>query len=432
MYEPYRIKTVEPLPYVSKAAREKILAAAGYNPFHIAADSVEIDLISDSGTGAMSSRQWSEVVGAREDFSGQQSYTDFVATARDILGFRYIQPVHQGRAAESLLFRLLLQPGDVALSNTFFETTRSNIEALGCEAVDLPDPGPPFCGNIHLERLEQALRRHARARLVVMTVTSNIMGGQPVALDNIVRARELAEARGATLVLDASRFAGNAFLVKELTRSRRSLRRLCCEIFAASHIAYLSCKKDGLANVGGLIGFNDGVLQENLAQQVIRQESFPSAGGLAARDLAAMTVGLKEAVDERIVGAHVASVRFLAAELKRHGARIFEPIGAHGLVIEPRGGTEHEAFALAAEIYRESGIRAGVFDGRVRLAVPRRVYTQNHLAHVGEVVGRVYQRDLMRLRCVHAPEEFFNFFARFEQVGRTASAGGARSATKRG
>jgi tryptophanase len=390
MYEPYRIKVVELLPGVSPSARRKAMAAAGYNTFHLQTGDVEIDLISDSGTGAMSSRQWSEVIVAREDFSGQESFTNFVEVGRKIFGFKHIQPVHQGRAAEHLLFGLLLRSGDVALSNTFFETTRANIEVLGCEARDLPDTNPPWCGNIDLGQLERTLRRNRRVRLIVLTVTNNIEGGQPVSLENIKCARELADARGVLLALDASRFAGNAYLVKELSRSRKSIKRLCRESFSQSHLAFLSLKKDGLANVGGVIGFNDHRLLEPLSHQIIRQESYPSAGGLAARDLAAMTVGLQEAVDERVIESHIRCVRFLAEELKRHEVKIFEPVGAHGVVIYPRGRAKHAAHALAAEIYLEGGIRAGVFDETVRLAVPRRVYTRDHLEHVGEIVGRVY------------------------------------------
>lgn len=413
MHEPYRIKVVESLPRVSPSARRTAMAKAGFNTFHLQGGDVEIDLISDSGTGAMSSRQWSRVIAAREDFSGQESFSNFVAIGREIFGFEHIQPVHQGRAAENLIFRLLLQSGDVAVSNTFFETTRANIEVLGCEARDLPDTAPPWCGNIDLARLERTLRRNRRVRLILLTVTNNIEGGQPVSLENVVRARELADAHGVLLALDASRFAGNAYRVKELTRSRKSIKRLCRESFNQSHLAFLSLKKDGLANVGGVIGFDDHRLLEPLSHEVIRQESYPSAGGLAARDLAAMTVGLEEALDERVVGSHIRNVRFLADQLKKNGVEIFEPVGTHGVVIHPRDRARDAAHALAAAIYLEGGVRAGVFDGTVRLAVPRRVYTRDHLEHVADVVGRAYGREPMKLKCVHRPEEFSNFFARF-------------------
>jgi tryptophanase len=416
MYEPHRVKVVESLPRVSPAARRRALAAAGWNTFQLAAGLVEIDLVSDSGTGAMSSRQWAAMAAAREDFSGQESYENFVAAARDVFGFAHIQPVHQGRAAENLLFRLLLERGDVVLSNTFFETTRSNIEVLGCEARDLPADREPWCGDIDLDRLERTLGRNRRVALIVLTVTNNIDGGQPVAIDTIRRARELADAHGVLLALDASRFAGNAYLVKELTGSRKSVKRLCRELFEPAHLVYLSCKKDALANVGGVIAFDDDALLRPMLHEMIRQESYPSAGGLAARDLAAMTVGLEEAVDDRVVASHVESVRRLAARLESQGVAVGTPVGAHGVVIRPRSDDRHGPHALAAAIYLEGAVRAAVFGDSVRLAPPRRVYTRDHLEHVAAVVGQAWRRPLPRLRCVHRPEEFFNFFARFEPV----------------
>lgn len=420
MDEPYRIKVVESLPRVPRKQRWRALSAAGYNTFHLPAGQVEIDLVSDSGTGAMSSAQWAAMAQAREDFSGQDSHQRFVAVARDIFGFDHVQPVHQGRAAESLLFRLLVQPRDVVLSNTFFETTRANIEACGGEARDLPDSRPPWCGNIDLDRLERTLRRNRRVRLVVLTVTSNIAGGQPVALDNLRRTRELVDAHGAVLALDASRFAGNAQLVKQITGSRKSVKRLCREIFEPAHLAFLSCKKDALANVGGVITFDDDALLDPLVHQVIRQESYPSAGGLAARDLAAMAVGLEEAVDDRVTASHVGKVRFLADRLAASGVTVGDPVGAHGVVIQPQNDRPHAPHALAAEIYLEGGVRAAVFGNGVRLALPRRVFTRDHLERVAAVVGRAYRKPHLELRCVHRPAEFFNFFARFD-----AASGGA-------
>ena len=416
MHEPYRVKVVESLPRVPPAARRAALAAAGYNTFAVDAGAVEIDLISDSGTGAMSAAQWSAMTAAREDFSGQQAHADFVAVARSIFGFEHIQPVHQGRAAENMLFRLLLRRGDVALANTFFETTRANIEALGAEARDLPKVSEPWCGDIDLDRLERTLRRNRRVRLVVMTVTNNIMGGQPVSLDNLAAARRLADDHNVLLALDASRFAGNAGMIKRLTRSRKSVRRLCRETFGHAHLAFLSLKKDGLCNVGGVIAFADRELLEPLAHEIIRTESYPSAGGLAARDLAAMAIGLDEAVDDRTVLDHLDKVAFLADELQRRGADVVYPIGAHGVAVRPPAGIDHAAHALAARIFLEGGVRAGVFNGQVRFAVPRRVFTRDHLAHVAEVVGRACTGPLPRLECVHAPQEFFSFFARFKRA----------------
>lgn len=419
MVEPYRIKVVDAIPRVSPRSRRDALARAHYNTFHLDAGAVEVDLISDSGTGAMSTAQWSAMTAAREDFSGQQAHEDFVTTARGIFGFEHIQPVHQGRAAEHLLFPLLLDRRDVALSNTFFETTRSNIEALGAEARDLPDTKPPWCGNIDLGRLERTLQRNRRVKLIVMTVTNNIMGGQPVSLDNLAAARALADTHDVVIALDASRFAGNAGMIKRLTGSRTSIRRICRETFGHSHLAFMSLKKDGLVNVGGVIAFDDHRLLEPLANKIIRTESYPSAGGMAARDLAAMAIGLTEAVDDRLVLDHLDKVAFLARELERRDVKVRRPVGAHGVAISPPDGVAHAAHALAAEIYLEGGVRAGVFDDAVRFAIPRRVLTRDHLAHVAEVVGRACSRRPMTLNCIHAPEDFFSFFARFETVPQT-------------
>ena len=401
VFEPYRVKVVETLPRVSRAARQRALAAAGYNTFGLDASQVEIDLISDSGTGAMSAAQWSAMMSAGEDFSGQRAHADLVRAAREIFGFEHIQPVHQGRAAENLLLPLLLDRGDVAISNTFFETTRANVEAAGAEARDLPDPRPPWCGNIDLERLERTLRRNRRVRLIVITVTSNIMGGR------------LADEHGVVVALDASRFAGNAGMIKRQTGSRKSVGRLCREAFEHAHLAFLSLKKDGLANVGGLIAFDDHELLEPLSHAVIRAESYPSAGGLAARDLAAMAVGLREAIDDRLVLDHIDKVRFFADELGHRGVDVVEPVGAHGVAIRPPDGIDHAAHAFAAGIYLEGGVRTGVFGGQVRFAIPRRVYTRDHLAHVAEVAGSAQSRPLPELECTHAPAAFFSFFARF-------------------
>mgnify|MGYP001814455892 FL=1 len=414
MHEPYRIKIVESIPRVSPASRRKALVAADYNTFHLDASSVEIDLISDSGTGAMSSDQWSAIAAAREDFSGQDAHARFVAAGREIFGFEHIQPVHQGRGAENLLFRLLLERGDSALSNTFFETTRANIEALECRAHDLPDESPPFSGNIDIRRLQRTLNEDRRVKLIVITLTNNVNGGQPVSLENLIRTRELADEHGVLLALDASRFAGNAALIKQLTGSRRSVKKIAREFFDLSHLAFLSCKKDGLVNIGGVIAFNDRSLIRPLSHEIIRQESYPSAGGLAARDLVAMAVGLSEAVDDRVVLDHVAKVRFLADELLSRGVEVFEPVGAHGVVIEPPSDLKHAPHALAAAIYLEGAVRVGVFEHSVRLAIPRRVYTRDHLTHVADVVDRARRRKPIILNCVHNPDEFFNFFARFK------------------
>jgi len=413
MNEPYRIKVVEPLPVTSPKKRRKILEIAGYNPFLIPAQYVTIDLVSDSGTGAMTSEQWAAMLRAREDFAGQTTHAEFIETAQALTGFPYIQPVHQGRGAESMLFSLLLRPGDTVVSNTHFETTRGNVLALGCHAVDLPSQEQVFPGNIDMRALAKAMNRRRAARLVILTITNNIMGGQPVSMANIAQTKRIAKKHGIPLILDASRFADNAFLIKDRGEVKKSIRTICRQMFGLADMIYLSSKKDGLVNIGGFIGVKDRELYDRLRYAVIRQESFPTSGGLAARDMAAMTYGLKDAVDEQFLRSHIGNVRFLAQSLKQNGVAVFEPVGGHAVVILPKKNHRHFAFALAANIYMGSGIRTGVFDDCVRLAVPRRVYTREHLGYASACIARAYSGQLPKMRLTHKPHEFFNFFARF-------------------
>jgi len=416
MFEPFRIKVVEPLARSSPKERAKALAVAGYNPFLIPARHVVIDLISDSGTGAMSVDQWAKMIRTREDFSGQEAYGEFVKTARAITGFPLVQPVHQGRAAENVLFRVLLKPGGLVLANTHFETTRANITACGCEAADILKPDPPWGGNLDLDRLKKILGKGRPVRLVIMTLTNNIDGGQAVALDNILGARRIAKTRGIPLIIDASRFADNAFLIKDYTRSRIPIRSIVRKMLGMADIVYLSAKKDGLANIGGLIAMRDRKLWDRVLEEVIRQESYPTSGGLAARDLAALTAGLREAIDEDFLSYHISSLRFLAWALKEHGVKVHEPVGGHAVVVKAPTRRAYAAFALAGRIFVETGIRGGIFGTDLRLALPRRVYTLAQLAYAAEVIGKVYVKPLPRLKLANRPPSFFNFFARFKEI----------------
>ena len=413
MWEPYRIKVVEPLPRTTRQTRKKVIEKAGYNPFLIPAKYVTIDLISDSGTGAMTTQQWAEMIEAREDFAGQISFEKFVRAATSLTGIPHIQPVHQGRTAERILFALLLEKGDTTVANTHFETTRGNIEWLKCRAIDLPSKEMAFCGNIDLNAMRKLMKKRKKVKLVILTLTNNILGGQPVSLANIAAAKKIAQQYGALFVLDASRFADNAFLVKQNGEMRESIRAICRKMFGYADIVYLSAKKDGLVNIGGFIGLKDRELYERLKYEIIRQEAFPTSGGLAARDLAAMTQGLSDATDEHFLRAHIENVKFLGQLLREHHVDIFEPIGGHAVVIIPKKNQTHFAFALACQIYIDSGIRVGVFDECVRIAVPRRVYTREHLRYVGECIARAYSSDVPRLKLIYRPREFFNFFVRY-------------------
>ncbi len=410
--QPYRIKVVEPILWTSRRKRKAVIARAGYNTFQIPAKYVAIDLISDSGTGAMTTEQWAAMLQAREDFAGQQSFHEFTVQARELTGLPYIQPVHQGRTAENILFRLLLKAGDTVLANTHFETTRANIEALRCRAVDLPEEEHPFLGNISIDKLQKTLRGLNRVRMIILTLTSNTKGGQPVSLQNIALTKKIARTHNVLLVLDACRFADNAYLIKEYTRTRASVASICKRMFGHSDIVYMSNKKDGLVNIGGFIGIRSKELYQRLRHEIIKQEAYPSSGGLAARDVAAMTSGLADAVQERFLRAHISSIRFLAEILKRHQVPIFEPVGGHAIVVLPKK-QPYYSFALAAQAFIETGIRGGVFEKYYRLAIPRRVYTHEHLEYVGESIAKVYSHDLARLRLTNKPREFFNFFARF-------------------
>lgn len=413
MWEPYRIKVVEPLPRTTIQTRKKVIERAGYNPFLIPAKYVTIDLISDSGTGAMTTQQWAGMIEAREDFAGQTAYERFVRAATALTGLPHIQPVHQGRTAERILFCLLLDTGDTTLANTHFETTRGNIEWLKCRAIDLPSKEIPFRGNIDLNSMHQLMKQRKKVKLVILTLTSNILGGQPVSLKNMAQAKKIAQQYGAKLVLDASRFADNAFLVKQHGKMKESIRAICRKMFAYADIVYLSGKKDGLVNIGGFIGLKDRELHERLKYEIIRQEAFPTSGGLAARDLAAMAQGLSDATDEHFLRAHIENVRFLGRLLRENHVEIFEPIGGHAVVIISKKNQTHFAFALACRIFVDSGIRVGVFDECVRIAVPRRVYTREHLRHVGECIARAYCSNVPRLKLTYKPSEFHNFFARY-------------------
>ncbi|UCF69740.1 MAG: tryptophanase [candidate division WOR-3 bacterium] len=418
MYEPYRIKVVEPLLHTTRRQRKRILKRVGYNPFGIPAEFVTIDLISDSGTGAMTSSQWAAMFQAREDFAGQTSHEDFVTKARSITGFPHVLPVHQGRAAENILFKTLLEPGDTVAANTHFETTRGNIESIGCRAIDLPSDEPPFLGNVDVGAFEKLNRGRSKVKILVMTLTNNIKGGQPVSMENIDDAKIAARRSGTLLVFDASRFTDNAYLIKEYTKSRNSIGQICRRMFRAADILYLSSKKTGLSNIGGLICVRTKDLYDRLSQEIIRQEAYPTSGGLAARDVAAMATGLVDSMEEDLLRAHIGQVRSLAYALKQNGVEVFEPVGGHAVVIVQKAPDRHAAFALAAAIYLESGIRVGVFDDTVRLAVPRRVYTDKHLAYTAQTVSRVYHKDLPHLRLVHKPSEFYNFFARFTEIAQ--------------
>ena len=451
--EPFKIKSVEPIRMTSRAERERILAAAGYNLFLVRAEDVLIDFLTDSGTSSMSAEQWAGMMRGDEAYAGSRSFYRFEDVTRSLTGLRHIIPTHQGRAAEKILFSVLHQEGGVYLGNTHFDTTRANIEYLHETAIDLPIPEAlvparihPFKGNIDLERLKAELGRHAgHVRGVIMTVTNNSGGGQPVSLANIREASRLARAAGARFIIDACRFAENAWFIKqrESGYAARSILEIAQEIFSYADAATMSAKKDGLANIGGFLACHDDAIAMQARNLLILTEGFPTYGGLAGRDLEAIAQGLREVLEEDYLHYRTRSVEYFCEKLQAAGVPMILPAGGHAVYLDAGAFLDHVPPAqfpgqvLANELYLAGGVRGveigtlmfGATDpatGRsthpllelVRLAIPRRVYTQSHVDYAAEVVTGVYQRrrELRGLRIVYQAPFLRHFTARFEPL----------------
>ncbi len=451
--EPFRIKSVEPLAFTTRAEREAILARAGWNLFRVPAEDILIDLLTDSGTGAMSSEQWAALMRGDESYAGARSWFRFERRVKELTGFTHVIPTHQGRAAERILFSCLGVAGKVVVSNTHFDTTRANVEALGGTAIDIPVPEAldpetehPFKGNIDLDALARILEeRKGDVRCVLLTVTNNSGGGQPASLENIRAASSLCRKAGVPLYLDACRFAENAYFIKlrEKGQATRSVEEIAREMFSLADGATFSAKKDGLANIGGFLASNDDRLAEMEEQLLVLTEGFPTYGGLAGRDLDAIAVGLEEVVHEDYLQYRLASTRYLGDGLRRIGFPIVRPPGGHAVYVD--AGTflhhipprEFPGQALAVAFYLEGGIRTVeigtlMFGGvdpatgkertarleLLRFAIPRRVYTQSHIDYVLEIAEEVAaRREVLRgLRIVEAPERLRHFTARLEPL----------------
>ncbi|MGE4159062.1 MAG: tryptophanase [Planctomycetota bacterium] len=450
--EPFRIKVVEPIRFTSRKERELALALAGYNPFRLKSDDVLVDLLTDSGTGALSSGQWSAMMSADESYAGARSFWRFEKAVKGITGFRHVLPTHQGRAAERILFTTLLKAGDIVPNNTHFDTTRANVEAVGAQALDLPSSqsgdlqqSHPFKGNMDLGRLERLLTEKSRSvPLVMVTVTNNSGGGQPVSLENIRGIRALCQRHQVPLFIDACRFAENAWFIREREAgySGAKPRTIAQEMFSLADGCTMSAKKDGMANIGGFLAMNDDTLAENCRNNLILTEGFPTYGGLAGYDLESIAVGLEEALDEDYLKYRVRSVAYLSEKLSGMGVPHLKPPGGHALYLDAKAFLPHlsrdafPAWSLTLALYLTGGIRAVEIgsvmfgrqpDGReefpelelVRLAFPRRVYTQSHVDYVAEVVGRVFaERHLVPgVRMVRAPQVLRHFSAAFEPLG---------------
>lgn len=448
--EPFRIKSVEPIRKTSLAERERLLADAGYNLFRLPSDAILIDLLTDSGTGAMSAAQWAAVMRGDESYAGSPSFRRFEDAVRGIFGFKHVIPTHQGRAAERILAATVLRPGDVVPNNTHFDTTRANIEATGATALDLPcaesrdlSAPHPFKGNIDLGRLEATLANPpGRIPIVFVTVTNNGGGGQPVSMANLRGASALCHRFGVPFYLDACRFAENAYLIRqrEPEFAGRSLLEIARAMFALADGCTMSAKKDGMANIGGFLCTNDDSVARQEEELLILTEGFPTYGGLAGRDLDAIAVGLYEALDLDYQEYRHASIQYLGEQLTAAGVPIIQPPGGHAIYIDAAlflDHLPHELYpgqALAIELYRHAGIRSveigSVMFGRhdqttgvetyaqqelVRLAIPRRVYTQSHLDYVIEALSEIAARthEIPGVRIVEQPQALRHFSASF-------------------
>ncbi len=456
--EPFRIKMVEPIRMTTPAERERVLADAGYNLFRIPADAIVIDLLTDSGTGAMSAEQWAAVMRGDESYAGSVSWRRFKNAVKDIFGFRHIIPTHQGRAAERILTATVCKAGDVVPNNTHFDTTRANIEAAGATALDLPCEEArdvaavhPFKGNIDLAALQRTLAENPdRVPFAMITVTNNGGGGQPVSMANIRAAAKLCRRYGVPFYLDACRFAENAYFIKKRTPeyANHSLIDIAREMFSHADGCTMSAKKDGMANIAGFLCTNDDTVARHEEELLILTEGFPTYGGLAGRDLEAIAVGLYEALEEAYQEYRHASTSYLGVHIAAAGVPIVQPPGGHAIYIDaaamlphlPR--EEYPGQALAVELYRHGGIRSveigSVMFGKrdpltgeesyadlelVRLAIPRRVYTKSHIDYVVEAIVEVFERreQLRGVRIARQPEALRHFSATFEPVGRQDS-----------
>ncbi len=447
--EPFRIKVVEPLQMRTRSEREAIVRAAGFNMFLIPAEDVLIDLLTDSGTGAMSSLQWARIMQADESYAGSPSFFEFERVLRQITGFQHILPTHQGRASERILFELLGGPSKVVPNNAHFDTTRANIEHSSAEAIDLPlaeasQPRQrhPFKGNMDLAALRSCIDRVGPSRIpcVMCTITNNSFGGQPVSLANLRAIRGICDEFQLPFFLDACRFAENAYFIKrrEPGQSDRSVASIVREMFDLADGATISAKKDGMVNIGGVLLIRDENLFQRASNLLILTEGYVTYGGLAGRDLEAMAQGFQEALQEDYLCYRIRTAEYVEEKLLAAGVPIIEPAGGHAIYLDAAAfcpqivPAQFPGQALAVALYRHAGIRgveigSVMFGGAgrnaralelVRLAFPRRVYTQSHMDYVVEAVIEVFERrqELLGLRIISEPPVLRHFTARFEEL----------------
>jgi len=450
--EPFRIRSVEPVHFTTLVERQAALQAAGYNLFLLSADKVLIDLLTDSGTGAMSSRQWAGMISSDESYAGAASFYRFQAAIQDITGYKYVIPTHQGRGAEHILFSVIARPGDVVPSNTHFDTTRAHVENSGAEARDLviaegrqPRLIHPFKGNMDLEALRDTIRTIGRERIpvVMITVTNNSGGGQPVSMANIRAASQIAHEYELPFIIDACRFAENAWFIKtrEAGYEDKTPLEIAREMFSYADGCTMSAKKDGMANIGGFLAMNDKSLAERCRTLEILNEGFPTYGGMAGYDMEAIAIGLYEALDPNYLQYRIRSIAYLGERLTAAGVAIIQPTGGHAVYLDAGEMLPHipplqyPAWSLNNALYLMGGVR-GVEIGSimfglhpdgtetpaamelVRLAFPRRVYTQSHVDYLAEVIVEVFKQrhDLKGYRIVSSAPVLRHFTARLEPI----------------
>ncbi|RMD71102.1 MAG: tryptophanase [Bacteroidetes bacterium] len=451
--EPFRIKVVEQIRLTTREERERYLRQAAYNPFLLKSEHVIIDLLTDSGTSAMSAEQWAAIMRGDESYAGAKSWERLEAVVKDLTGYPYILPTHQGRAAEHLLYTRLGGPGKVFISNTHFDTTRANIEFSGAQAIDIPIPEArrpeaihPFKGNMDTTRLEALIGQHGAENIgaVILTVTNNSGGGQPVSMANAREVSRICKKHGVRFILDACRIAENAYFIKhrEPGYEDKSYREIAQEMFRLADGCVMSAKKDGLVNIGGFLGLNDLDLALQCRTVLIITEGYATYGGLAGRDMEAMAVGLQEVFDPDYLHYRITSTAYLGNKLDELGVPIVRPVGGHAVYVDARAFyphipvEEYPGQALACNLYLEGGIRCceigsvmfGKYDEQgklipaamelVRLAIPRRVYTQSHIDYVVETFAELmkHRDEAHGFRITYEPPFLRHFTARFEPV----------------
>ncbi|NLY53188.1 MAG: tyrosine phenol-lyase [Firmicutes bacterium] len=451
--EPFRIKMVEPVAMISRKERERAAKEAGYNTFLLNSADVYIDLLTDSGTNAMSDRQWAGLLLGDEAYSGSRNFKHLENTVKDLFGFKYVVPTHQGRGAENLLSTIAIRPGQYVLGNMYFTTTRFHQENNGGIFVDIirdeahdATLNVPFKGNIDLEKLERVIVEKGAANIayVCLAITVNLAGGQPVSMQNMREVSEICKRYGVKVFYDATRFAENAYFIKEQEPgyADKSIADITREMFSYADGCTMSGKKDGIVNIGGFLCLNDEELYTEATELVTVYEGMPSYGGMAGRDMEALAIGLKESMQFEYIEHRIKQVRYLGDRLLAAGIPIIEPVGGHAVFLDARRFCPHleqtqlPAQSLANELYIESGVRSmerGIVSaGRdrvtgenhmpkletVRLAIPRRVYTYKHMDVVADAVIRLYQRrhEIRGLRFVYEPKQLRFFTARFEHI----------------